>query len=92
MRSKFFRYAVLFLWVGSSPAWAVGTWISTKCQQGDEQCIRYVPACMECERFLCEQVSNGETGYDNCQTVFYGATPTSCTAWGSFCSQITVTP
>lgn len=84
-------FAVL-LALGVTPAWAVGTWIDGMCQEGDVECIEYVPACMECERRLCEQVADGETGYDNCRVVYYGATPASCYAWGAFCSQITVHP
>jgi hypothetical protein len=84
--------------ISCAPAWAVGDWTSGKCRDGDLECQRYVPACMECHPtgsgggLICEQVHDGETGYDNCRTVFYGTFPSSCTAWGSFCTQITVVP
>jgi hypothetical protein len=86
-----------FVVLVSTPAWAVGDWTSGKCQTSDPDCQQYVPACMECYPTggggrKCEQVHDGDTGYDNCRTVWYATFPSSCTAWGSFCSQIIVNP
>lgn len=54
----------------------------------------YTPVCMRCApeggRLICRDVVDGQTGADNCRTIFNGATPISCSAWGIACSRITV--
>lgn len=41
---------------------------------------------------VCTQVDLNETGRENCDQVYEGGTPVSCSIWGIFCENIVVFP
>ena len=56
----------------------------------------YPQWCFKCELTTtgekCVQTAEGETGREDCTTVWEGADPISCSTSGTFCENITITP